>query len=180
MRVMTVCTGNICRSPMAQVVLRARFDEAGLDDVVVHSTGVSDEEEGNAIDRRARRVLLTHGYPGGDEHRARQVRPADLREADLVVAMTHAHARALRRLAERTDSALVGRIALYRSFDPSVTSELVGGKGRTSSDLKEGALDIADPWYGGMAEFEVALAQIEAGADGIVRHLTSGPGRTGS
>jgi protein-tyrosine phosphatase len=52
---MTVCTGNICRSPMAEVVLRARFESAGLGDlVVVDSTGISNEEHGNPIDPRAR------------------------------------------------------------------------------------------------------------------------------
>lgn len=97
-RVMTVCTGNICRSPMAEVVLRARFAEAGLADrVVVDSTGISDEERGNPIDRRARTALAARGYevPG---HAARQTSVADLREHDLVLAMTSSHARALRRL----------------------------------------------------------------------------------
>ena len=56
--VMVVCTGNICRSPMAEIVLRERFAAAGLaDQVVVDSTGISDEERGNPLDRRARAVL---------------------------------------------------------------------------------------------------------------------------
>ncbi|WP_370741039.1 arsenate reductase/protein-tyrosine-phosphatase family protein [Cellulomonas telluris] len=66
-RVMTVCTGNICRSPMAEVVLRTKLEEAGLADVVeVDSTGISDEEHGNPVDRRARAVLRAHGYPTGE------------------------------------------------------------------------------------------------------------------
>jgi protein-tyrosine phosphatase len=143
---MVVCTGNICRSPMAEVVLRERFAAAGLaDQVVVDSTGVSDEEEGNPIDRRARAVLARHGYPAGDEHRARQVEPGDRR--DLVLAMTNAHARALRRLGMEP--------VLYRSFDPAAT----------------GDLDVADPWYGGPSDFEECLAQIEAAADGIVDRI---------
>ena len=94
--VMVVCTGNICRSPMAEIVLRERFAAAGLaDQVVVDSTGISDEEHGNPVDRRARAVLVAHGYPAGDGHRARQVAADDRR--DLVLAMTNAHARALRR-----------------------------------------------------------------------------------
>ena len=57
-RVMTVCTGNICRSPMAEIVLRQRLEAAGLaDEVVVDSSGVSDEEHGHPVDRRARSVL---------------------------------------------------------------------------------------------------------------------------
>jgi protein-tyrosine phosphatase len=141
--VMVVCTGNICRSPMAEIVLRERFAAAGLaDQVVVDSTGISDEEHGNPVDRRARAVLVAHGYPAGDGHRARQVGSDDRR--DLVLAMTNAHARALRRLAAEP--------VLFRSFDPAAT----------------GDLDVADPWYGGPQDFEDCLAQIEAAADGIV------------
>jgi protein-tyrosine phosphatase len=143
---MVVCTGNICRSPMAEIVLRERFAAAGLADrVVVDSTGISDEERGNPVDRRARAVLTAHGYPAGDGHRARQVRRAD--ERDLVLAMTDAHARALRRLDLEP--------VLFRSFDPAAT----------------GDLDVADPWYGGPQDFEDCLAQIEAAADGIVEHV---------
>ncbi len=176
MRVMTVCTGNICRSPMAEVVLRVRLGEAGLGGVVVHSTGVSDEEAGHPIDPRARRALLAHGYPGGDGHRARQVRAADLSGADLVLAMTGRHVRALRALAGRTDAAFADRVELYRRFDPAAGP--ADGRGAAA-----GALDLADPWYGGDAEFELALAQIEAAAGGIVRHvaaLAGGPGASSS
>jgi protein-tyrosine phosphatase len=155
---MTVCTGNICRSPMAEVVLRTRFAAAGLGDlVVVDSTGVSDEERGNPIDRRARRVLVAHGYPGGDGHRARRVRAADLAACDLVLPMTSAHARALRRLDPDAN------VVLYRRFDPAAP--------RVEDPREEYRLDIDDPWYGGPAEFEACLAQIEAGADGVVAHV---------
>ena len=144
--VMVVCTGNICRSPMAEIVLRERFAAAGLaDEVVVDSTGISDEEHGNPVDRRARAVLERHGYPTGDGHRARQVEPGDQR--DLVLAMTNAHARALRRLGAEP--------VLFRTFDPDAV----------------GDLDVADPWYGGPRDFEDCLAQIEAAADGIVEHV---------
>lgn len=143
---MVVCTGNICRSPMAEIVLRERFADAGLADrVVVDSTGTSDEEHGNPVDRRARAVLQRHGYPTGDGHRARQVQAGDRR--DLVLAMTNAHARALRRLGVEA--------VLFRSFDPDAV----------------GDLDVADPWYGGTQDFEDCLAQIEAAADGIVEHV---------
>ena len=148
---MVVCTGNICRSPMAEIVLRERFADAGLaDQVVVDSTGVSDEEHGNPIDRRARAVLVRHGYPAGDGHRARQVAADDQR--DLVLAMTNAHARALRRLGPEP--------VLFRSFDPDAV----------------GDLDVADPWYGGPGDFEVCLTQIEAAADGIVEHVRTALG----
>jgi protein-tyrosine phosphatase len=160
-RIMTVCTGNICRSPMAEVVLRHRLDEAGLgeDEVVVDSTGVSDEEEGNPMDRRARRVLADAGYDvptsGAGAHRARQVQPGQVEERDLVLAMTAAHRRALQRVAPSASD----RVALWRSFDPAA-SGLVGA-----------GLDVADPWYGDLRDFEECLAQVEAAADGVVEHV---------
>ena len=160
-RVMTVCTGNICRSPMAEIVLRDRFEAAGLGGrVVVDSTGISSEEHGNPVDRRARRVLAEHGYDTGEGHHARQVRPSDVVSRDLVLPMTSQHARALRRL--HGD----GNVRMYRSFDP--TAPVVAPE-RVERD--EHLLDIDDPWYGGMQDFEDCLAQVEAAADGIVEHV---------
>lgn len=161
LRVMTVCTGNICRSPMAEVVLRARLDEADLGDrVTVDSTGISDEEHGNPIDRRARAALSARGYDV--PHRAaRQVRAADLAERDLVLAMTATHARALRRLAG--DPQTAERVAMYRSFDPAAPRVPDGGS--------EHVLDVDDPWYGGRDDFEHCLDEVEAAADGVVDHL---------
>ncbi|MBX9245140.1 low molecular weight phosphotyrosine protein phosphatase [Actinotalea ferrariae] len=156
---MTVCTGNICRSPMAEVVLRARLEEAGLGDVVeVDSTGTSDEEHGRPIDPRARRVLAAHGYDV-PQHRARQVDPVDLAARDLVLPMTATHAATLRRLA-RGDAALERRIRMFRSFDPQAPT---GGP--------EHLLDVDDPWYGEESGFEVTLAEVEAAADGILAHV---------
>jgi len=164
-RVMTVCTGNICRSPMAEVVLRQRIAVAGLgDEVVVDSSGTSDEERGNPVDARARRVLVAHGYPAGDGHRARQVRSDDLATRDLVLAMTAAHARTLRRLRGGDDvSAISERVVLLRRFDPAAPV--------VTDPREEHRLDIDDPWYGGPDDFEACLAQIEAAADGVVAHV---------
>jgi protein-tyrosine phosphatase len=156
-RIMTVCTGNICRSPMAEVVLRNRFERAGLGDVVaVDSTGVSGEEEGNGIDPRARLVLAARGYPV-PEHRARRVLPAQLFERDLVLAATSAHARRLSAIAAEAGwdrAGEPGRIALIRAFDPALT----GGAG----------LDLDDPWSGTARDFELCLDQVEASADGVL------------
>jgi protein-tyrosine phosphatase len=155
---MTVCTGNICRSPMAEIVLRDRFEAAGLGDaVVVDSTGVSDEEHGNPVDRRARAVLAEHGYATGDGHRARQVTRDDVGSRDLVLAMTARHAQSLRNLGGRAHAD--PDIRMYRSFDPA------------ADGLPEHRLDIADPWYGGPEDFEECLAEIEAAADGVVEFV---------
>ncbi len=139
---------------MAEVVLRERFADAGLDaQVVVDSTGISDEERGNPIDRRAQAVLVEAGYPAATEHRARQTRASELGSRDLVLAMTSMHAQALRRLGSE-------QVRMYRSFDPDAPV------GRA-----EHALDVDDPWYGGAADFEACLAQVEAAADGIVAYV---------
>ncbi len=158
---MTVCTGNICRSAMAEVVLRERLAAAGLgEEVTVCSRGVSDEEAGNRIDRRARAVLLAHGYPGGEGHVARQVTADELDRCDLVLAMTAGHARVLRRMAGR--SGAQPPVVMYRRLDPAAPQ--VG-------EHDEQRLDIDDPWYGGPRDFEVCLAQVEAGADGVVARV---------
>jgi len=160
-RVMTVCTGNICRSPMAEIVLRDRFEAAGLGGLVtVDSSGVSDEEHGNPVDRRARSVLAAHGYATGDGHRAHRITPTELATRDLILPATAQHARALRRQAP---AEVADRIVLLRRFDPA--APLVG------PGEPEHPLDIDDPWYGGMQDFEDCLAQVEAAADGIVEHV---------
>ena len=175
-RVMTVCTGNICRSPMAEVVLRRRFEEAGLgEDVVVDSGGISDEEDGNPVDRRARDVLTSAGYEvdgyvdghevdGTRRHRAHQVSPEEIGRRDLVLAMTSRHARWLR--TQAPDPGAAARVLMYRSFDPAAPD--VTGPGAVED---ESALDIDDPWYGDRHDFETTLEQVEAAADAVVEHV---------
>lgn len=161
-RVMTVCTGNICRSPMAEVLLREAFAQAGLN-VIVDSTGISDEEYGNPMDRRAVKVLTQHGYPTKPNHHARQVTAADLSGADLVIPMTSSHARALRRVAAAHN--LNPDIKMMRWFDPAAP--------QVSGHDQEYLLDVDDPWYGGPREFDECLAELEAAVPGVVDYVRS-------
>ncbi|MFT4235756.1 MAG: low molecular weight protein-tyrosine-phosphatase [Microbacterium sp.] len=141
-RIVVVCTGNICRSAMAEVVLRDRIEADGLD-IEVTSAGTSDEERGGPIDPRAVSVLVEHGYHV-PRHHARQVMRDDL-GADLILAMTRGHKRTL----------------LAFGADPARThlwTEFVAGAGP----------DVADPWYGGRRDFEETLEIIEAGIDGVL------------
>jgi len=161
-RVLVVCTGNICRSPMGEVVLRERLAEAGLGDAVeVASAGISDEEHGNPIDRRARAVLEGHGYPVPD-HRAHQVAAHELSDYDLALAMTNQHARALRLRAERDGDPRTAEVRLWREFDDTAPELATAG---------EYDLDVPDPWYGDQGGFYDTLDVVERGADALVEHL---------
>jgi protein-tyrosine phosphatase len=164
LRIMTVCTGNICRSPMAEIVLRTKLENAGIGQrVVVDSTGISSEEQGNSLDPRARKVLIAAGYDDDAlrTHRARQVDGPSLSERDLILPMTSLHAASLRWLASRHLLPDVEpNIVMFRTFDPASRT--------TRGTQDESLLDIDDPWYGGIDGFEACLSQIEAAADGIV------------
>jgi protein-tyrosine phosphatase len=98
-RVCFVCTGNICRSPMAEAVFRARVAEAGLEDA----------------DPRTLAVLADHAYDL--DHTARQFQPSWFSRLDLVIALDAGHLRALRRLAPTEHDA--AKVRLLRSYDPA-------------------------------------------------------------
>ena len=185
-----VCTGNICRSAMAEVVLIDRLAATGVPacgptGVVVTSAGVSDEEHGNPIDRRARRLLAERGYgSGGDaaaraaavairDHAAHRIGDAELAGADLVLAMTSAHLRELLRRAERLDID-ADRIRMFRELDPAV-SELIASDPAAGAERRGTAvglrasrgLDVPDPWYGTMEDFVETLEVVERVCDAL-------------
>jgi protein-tyrosine phosphatase len=149
-----VCLGNICRSPMAEVLIRMELATAGLaGKVSVQSAGTGDWHLGEQMDRGARAELSRHGLDGS-AHRARQIGPDWLDRFDLLVAMDHANLRALRRMAARRPE-LADRIRLLRSFDP---------------DAPDGA-EVPDPYGGGRDEFAEVFALIAAAARGLVGGL---------
>ncbi|MGO1593563.1 MAG: low molecular weight protein-tyrosine-phosphatase [Ancrocorticia sp.] len=183
-QILVVCTGNICRSPMGEVVLRERLHEAGLNEYSVASCGVSDEESGGPIYPPAAAMLRENGYPV-PVRRAHQATPAELTESGLILAMTVGHARALRPTLERLGVPLE-RVHLWREFDGTapIASEgcylpggvLAGGqnkhkRSRGYSDYysSEGTYDVPDPWY--TRDFDATLDVVEAGAAGIARLL---------
>ncbi|MFL5999585.1 MAG: low molecular weight protein-tyrosine-phosphatase [Streptomyces sp.] len=157
-RVCFVCTGNICRSPMAESVFRARVADAGLDGLVeVDSAGTGGWHEGDGADPRTVSVLEEHGYDGG--HTARQFHPSWFSRLDLVIALDTGHLKALRRLAGTPQDA--AKVRLLRSYDPAAGDEL----------------DVPDPYYGGLDGFEECLEMVEAASEGLlaeVREQTEG------
>ena len=140
-----VCTGNICRSPMAEKMFAHQISERGLDGHVrVSSAGTGGWHIGGGADERASRVLRAHGYPTA--HCAAQLDDDHL-AADLVVALGRNHARMLAHLGVPTD-----RLRLLRSFDP-----------RSGAHVP----DVDDPYYGDHADFEETFFVIEAALPGL-------------
>ena len=153
--VTVVCTGNICRSPMGEVVLRALLAAADLTDaVVVDSAGTGDWHVGDGADRRTVTALRGGGYDGS-AHRARQFSAAWFAERDLVLAADRGHLRALRRLAPNQPDA--AKVRLLREFDADAVAA--------------GTLEVDDPYFGGAADFERCLREVEAACRGLVEHL---------
>ncbi len=148
-----MCTGNICRSPMAERVARKRAAEEGLD-VRFTSAGISDEEWRNPIDPRAQRVLRAAGYEAGG-HVAHRITDAEAREADLLVALDNGHLSRLRRLYPEAD------VRLLTSFDPSEPE----GTG------------VVDPWYGDEAGFLDTLGSVERAMPGLLAYCGGFVGR---
>jgi protein-tyrosine phosphatase len=137
-----VCSGNICRSPIAASVLSARLEREGLADRVrVTSAGIGPWHVGQPADSRARRVLSAHGYP--TSHVAAQV-DEDHLSADLLVAMDAGHEAALRDLLTHQGDG-DERLRMLRSFDPGADD-----------------LDVPDPYYGDFAGFVEVLEIVEA------------------
>ncbi len=157
-RVCLVCMGNLCRSPMAEVVLRRVLSDHGLaGQVVVDSAGTGGWHAGMPMDERALDTLSRHGYDGS-LHRARQFDKGWFGDRELVLAMDRDNLRELRRLAPRG-----AEVRLFRSFDPAAP---------------EGA-EVPDPYYGGNDGFLDVLRMVEAAAEGLAEHLAARGGLPG-
>jgi len=151
--VILVCMGNICRSPMAEIVLRQQLAEAGLARrVTVSSAGTGNWHVGQPADPRAQLALSSGGYP--TKHAARQFDPTWFSTASLIVALDSENLRDLRHLAP--SPAVAQSVRLLRSFD----AQAVG-------------VDVADPYYGDASAFDQTLESIEQACLGIVAHIKS-------
>jgi protein-tyrosine phosphatase len=157
-RICLVCLGNICRSPMAELVLTAELAAAGLgDSVTVDSAGTGDWHVGHQMEAHARSELARRGYDGS-AHRARQVEPSWLTRRDLILAMDEQNLADLRQMAELTGGGN-DRIRLF------------GEAGGLPSSDREG-LDIPDPYGGDAGDFGAVLNLIETAARHITAQLT--------
>ncbi|KQZ68686.1 low molecular weight protein-tyrosine-phosphatase [Nocardioides sp. Root151] len=148
-RVALVCLGNICRSPIADVVVNHRLDEAGLaDHVHADSYGTAGWHVGKPMDPRSAAVLTTHDYDA-TQHRARQFDADAVSSYDLVLAMDHDNVSDLAAIGVPAD-----RLRLFRDFDPTPGDGVV-----------------PDPYYGGDDGFRDVLAMVERTALGITHAL---------
>ena len=151
-RIMFVCHGNICRSPMAELIFKRMADEAGLSDrFVIVSRATSTEEiwngVGNPVYPPARAELEKHGL-SCDGKRAVQLKREDYSEYDMFIGMDAANIRNMHRIF---------------GTDPE-------GKIIKLLDLTSRPGDVADPWYTG--NFEVTYRDITDGCEALIEHLT--------
>ena len=147
-KVLFVCHGNICRSPMAEFVMKDLVKKAGRDgEFDIASAATSSEEIGNPVYPQARRKLAEHGL-ACDGKRARQFTARDYSHYDLIIGMDSANTRSLRRASGGDPE---GKVRLLLSYTPHPR-------------------DVADPWYTG--DFDAAWNDIYTGCQALLNSLS--------
>jgi protein-tyrosine phosphatase len=147
MKVLMVCLGNICRSPTAEAVLRAKLEAAGLADrVAVDSAGTGSWHIGSPPDERSQRHAARRGYDLS-ALRGRQVATQDFHRFDLILAMDEDNLADLQRLVPDG-----GSRAEVRLFAP---------------------VEVPDPYVGGASGFERVLDLVESASDAWVKNLAA-------
>ncbi len=158
LRVTAVCLGNICRSPIAEAVLRDRIERAGLSEkVVVDSAGTGDWHIGHDADPRSQAILAQNGY--SLTHSARQITSVWMAQLDIILVMdsiNYVNVEALIR-----QSGYEPELYMMRSFDPDLAH-----LGKLSTEL-----DVPDPYYDREDGFALVLEMIERAADAFVAGL---------
>ena len=150
MNILVVCTGNICRSPTAEAVLRKKLSDSGLgEEVRVDSAGTHGYHVGQMPDQRSAAVAIARGYDLS-KIRSRQFKDDDYENFDVILAMDCGHLQAL--TSGKPDTARID-VMLYMEFSQNYPGE-----------------SVPDPYYGGDQGFEQVLDMIEEGADTLINH----------
>ncbi len=151
--ILFVCLGNICRSPTAEGVFRARAARAGLAaHLAIDSAGTGDWHVGHPPDHRAIAAAATRGYDLA-ELRARQVAAEDFHRFDWILAMDRANLRDLSAMRPRS---FAGHLGLFLDVAPSL-----------------GLREVPDPYYGGSEGFERVLDLIETASDALIERIAA-------
>lgn len=151
-KVMFVCTGNICRSPLGHAVLEHKAGERGLAEALeVESSGIHNYHVGENADSRMRQTARERGVTL--DHMARQLSRQDLAEYDLLLAMDRSHYREMERMAAG-DPDLIAKIKLFGSY-------------LNSHEAK----DIPDPYFGGQSGFDLVFDMVSEGCDNLLESL---------
>lgn len=151
-RVLFVCLGNICRSPLAEGVFRQKVRDAGLEDRIdIDSAGTGAWHVGNPPDRRMTATARRNGVDL-TQQRARQFKASDLTAFDHVLAMDRSNLSDIRHQDRSGDAD--ERVSLFREWDP-----------------EPGDHDVPDPYYGGDAGFEEVYRIVDRTTDALLRDL---------
>jgi protein-tyrosine phosphatase len=174
-----VCLGNICRSPTAEGVMRALVERDGLAErIELESAGTGAWHVGNPPDARATAAARARGVTL--EGRARQVRPEDFEDFDLLLAMDRENLDELRRLAPGEEQR--AKVRLLREFDPASAahgsgtaqwSESYGSAGEgPAGETRD--LDVPDPYYGATGGFDEVFELVQAACEGLLEQVRAG------
>ena len=157
-RILCVCTGNICRSPTAEAVLRHKFAAAGLaQKVAIDSAGTHGYHVGDGPDPRSQAAGEERGYDFSGQT-ARKLTVEDYDAFDLILAMDRGH---LSIMEQQKPGQSRAELIMMRAFSPP-----------EHQDANQ-PLDVPDPYYGAAQGFEEVLDLIEAAADGVVADVAS-------
>ncbi len=157
-KIMFLCHGNICRSPMAEFVMKDLVEKAGLEkEFLIDSAAVSSEESGNGMYPATKSVLLRKGVPVGG-HRAHRITQAEFDEYDLIIVMDRHNVSLL--------SGIVGREKVYGSGKVHMLMEYASS---APASGQFACPDVADPWY--TRDFERSYQDILSGCKGLLDHI---------
>ena len=147
-KILFICHGNICRSPMAEFVMNSLIAQSGMSrQIIAHSAATSTEEIGNDIHRGTRSQLLSHNIPFRPRH-ARQVTQSDYHNYDYLIVMDDNNLRNLRRIIPNDPENKIHKLLFFTECQH----------------------DIADPWY--TDDFDTTFSDIMDGCKALLQFIT--------